>query len=132
MFKELKHWLHSKNIPYNPAGNGQRERYNNKIWKAVCLACKSKDLDALALHSIQSLLYTSTNCTPHERRFAFQRRSSTGPSMPSWLVPRSILLKRHARKSKFGPFDDQVQLLNANPNYHLLNTLMVVKSVFTT
>ena len=37
------------------------------------------------LHSIRSLISTSRNETPHERMFAFQRRSATGYSVPSWL-----------------------------------------------
>ena len=50
LFKELKRWVHSKNIPtsrttpYNPACNTQCERYIHIIWKALCLTCKFKDL----------------------------------------------------------------------------------------
>eukprot|EP00096_Caligus_rogercresseyi_P012477 TRINITY_DN5230_c0_g1_i8.p2 TRINITY_DN5230_c0_g1~~TRINITY_DN5230_c0_g1_i8.p2 ORF type:complete len:109 (+),score=7.52 TRINITY_DN5230_c0_g1_i8:2063-2389(+) len=38
------------------------------------------------MNSIRSLLCTSTNSTPHERFFQFQRRSSHGNSLPSWLM----------------------------------------------
>ena len=131
MSQELKDWLHSKNIPtsrtspYNPAGNGQCERYNGTIWKAITLACKSKGLDIEqlesvlpdSLHSIRSLLCTSTNSTPHERIFNYVRRSSTGQSIPSWLTPGPILLKRHVRRSKYDPLIDEVELLDANPSY---------------
>ena len=79
MSNDLKNWLHSKNIvtsrttPYNPRGNGQCERYNATIWKAITLACKSRNIDVThwelvlpdALHSIRSLLCTATNATPH-------------------------------------------------------------------
>ena len=73
-----------KSTPYHPIGNGQVERYNGIIWKTVRLSLKSKNLPESqwevvlpnALHSIRSLLSTSTNTTPHERFFSFQRRSS--------------------------------------------------------
>ena len=71
-----------------------------------------------ALHSIRSLLSTATNATPHERMFHFSRRSSTGKSIPSWLFePGTVLLKRHVRHSKTEPLVDEVELLQANPNY---------------
>ena len=71
-----------------------------------------------ALHSIRSLLSTATNMTPHERMFSFTRRSSSGHSMPSWLCEqRTVLLKRHVRHSKTDPLVDEVELLQANPNY---------------
>ena len=46
----------------------------------------------------RSLLCTVTNETPHERFFKFNRRSSTGESLPAWLTkPGSVLLKRQIR-----------------------------------
>ena len=131
MSDDLKSWLHSKNIPtsrstpYNPAGNGQCERYNATIWKAITLACRSRHLDVKcwemvlpdALHSIRSLLCIATNTTPHERLFNFARRSASGESLPSWLAPGTVYLKRHNRQSKYEPFVDEVELLEANPNY---------------
>ncbi len=97
--QELKDYLSqrgiatSKSTPYHPIGNGQVERYNGIIWKTVRLSLKSKILPDPqwevvlpdALHSIRSLLSTSTNTTPHERFYSFQRRSSCGTPMPSWL-----------------------------------------------
>jgi len=76
-----------------------------------------------ALHSIRTLISTTTNCTPHERLFSFQRRPSTGTSVPSWLSsPGPVLLKRHARSSKYEPLVDEVDLLEANPQYaHILH-----------
>ena len=69
----------SRTTSYNPAGNGQVERYNGNIWKALTMYLKSKALpteywqDALpdVLHSVRSLLCTATNETPHERFFGF-------------------------------------------------------------
>ena len=70
--QELKNYLTqrgvvtSKTTPYHPTGNGQVERYNGIIWKAVRLALKSANLPDSqwelvlpgALHSIRSLLTT--------------------------------------------------------------------------
>ena len=132
MSGELRQFLLSKGIatsrttPYNPACNGQVEKYNGTVWKAITMALKTRGLplthwqDVLpdALHSLRSLLCTVTNCTPHERFFKFERRSSTGESVPTWLLtPGPILLKRHVRTSKHDPLVDEVQLLQANPQY---------------
>ena len=129
---ELKQFLHSRGVacskttPYNPQCNGQAEKYNGVIWKNISLALKSRQLPATAwesvlpdaLHSIRSLLCTSTNETPHERMFAFQRRSSHGHAVPSWLMsPGKVLMKRYVRQSKYDPLVDEVDLLDANPEY---------------
>ena len=96
---EVKQYLHSRGIAtsktsqYNPRGNGQCERYNGVIWRTITLALKSKNLPLTAweivlpdaLHGIQSLLCTSTNTTPHQRLFSYNRKSTTGHSIPSWL-----------------------------------------------
>jgi len=132
MSHELKQFLHSKGIvtsrttSYNPACNGQVEKLNGTIWRSVNLALKTHKLpincwqDVLpdVLHSIRTLLCTSTNETPHERLFLFHRRSTSGSSIPSWLAtPGPVLLKRHVRSSKFEPLVDEVELIEANPNY---------------
>jgi hypothetical protein len=133
MSDELKQFLTSKGIaasrssPYNPRGNGQVERYNGIIWKTITLSLKSQNLPTEgwemilpdALHSIRSLLCTATNCTPHERLFNYQRRSSTGRSIPTWLSnPGSkVLLKRAVRTSKYDPLVEEVELIQANPDY---------------
>ena len=132
MSQELKTFLHDKGIatsrstPYNPRGNGQVERLNSTIWKAISLSLKSKGLPteqwevALtdALHSIRSLLCTETNMTPHERMFQHPRRSTNGNSLPSWLLsPGPVYLKRHVRTSKYDPLVDEVELIEANPQY---------------
>ena len=132
MSSELKLFLQTKGISssrttsYNPAGNGQVERLNGSLWKTITLALKSRNLSVDswqtvlpdALHSIRSLLCTATNATPHERMFLYQRKSSSGSSLPSWLSsPGPVLLKRSVRHSKFEPLVDQVELVHSNPNY---------------
>ncbi|MES9976517.1 MAG: reverse transcriptase domain-containing protein, partial [Candidatus Thiodiazotropha sp.] len=100
MSSELTDYLHSKGIatsrttPYNPQSNGQIERLNSTLWKSISLALKTRRLQIVhwesvlldALHSIRSLLNTITNCTPHERFFIHSRRSSSGITLPSWLL----------------------------------------------
>ena len=72
----------------------------------------------MALHCIRPLLSTSTNCTPHEHLFNFQRKSATGDSIPTWLTRfKSALLKRHLRGSKYEPLVETVEILKVNPNY---------------
>lgn len=52
------------------------------------------------LHSIRTLLCTSTNATPHKRFFKFQRKSTTGQAVSAWLSkPGKIFVKIHVRKS---------------------------------
>ena len=132
MSDELKSFLHEKGIatsrstPYNPRGNGQVERLNNTVWKAVTLSLKTRGLEIHqwelvlpdALHSIRSLLCTETNATPHERMFRHTRRSTSGNSLPSWLLtPGPVYLKRNVRTSKYDPIVDEVELVDANPQY---------------
>ena len=110
----------SRTTSYNPQGNGQTERYNGIVWKAITMALKSRNLPPKcwqivlpdALHSIRSLLSTATNGTPRERLFNFARRSTAGGSVPTWLcTPGPILLKRHVRHSKAEPLVGKVELL---------------------
>lgn len=130
--QELKMYLSQKGVatskttPYHPIGNGQVERYNGIIWKAICLTLESHGLKNQhwemvlpeVLHSVRSLLCTATNETPHERFFRFQRRSSFGNTLPSWLLsPGPVLLRRHVRSSKHEPLTDQVELVDVNPMY---------------
>lgn len=132
MSHDLKSFLTSQGIatsrttPYNPRGNGQVERYNGIIWKTVMLTLRSNNLKTehweevldSALHSIRSLLCTATNVTPHERMFHHPRRSFNGSSIPTWLAKSGpVLMKRHVRSSKYDPLVEEVELIEANPEY---------------
>ena len=116
----------SHSTPYNPRGNGQVERYVQTIWKSILLSLKTHNLpitegeDVLpeALHSIRSLINTTTNATPHERFFGFPRQSVNGSSSPAWLKPgTSVLLSKFVRHSKSDPLVEKVQLVHVNPSY---------------
>lgn len=132
MSSEFRNFLHMKGVAtsrttaYNPTGNSQVERYNGIIWKSITLALESKGLQISqwelvlpdVLHSIRSLLSTSTNETPHERFLKFSRRSTSGQSLPNWLMePGNVLMKRHARNSKYEPLVSEVELLQSNIDY---------------
>ena len=132
MSSELKTFLCQKGVAtsrtasYNPAGNGQVERLNNTLWKTIMLILRSRKLSITywqfvlddALHSIRSLLCTATNCTPHERLFNYQRRSTNGTAVPTRLLtPGPILLKRRNRSNKYDALVQEVELIEANPQY---------------
>lgn len=96
---ELRNYLikmeigYSNSIRYNPRGNGQVERFNGTIWKAVQQTCKSKG-------------------APDTYSKTCQRRSISGHALPSWLAENGpVLLRRHARKSKYGPLCEEVYLI---------------------
>ena len=135
MSQEVKTFLQSKGVatsrttPYNPQGNGQVERLNGTLWKAVTLGLKSRGLPLTsweivlpqALHSIRSLLCTATNATPHERLFSYNRKSETGTTLPSWLTtPGTVLMKNNVRHSKYDPLVEEVMLIESNPQYALI------------
>ena len=114
--EELRHYLHEKSITtsytsgYNPQFNGQVERLNGTLWYAISLSLDSQHrhisewetalLDAL--HSVRSLLCTATNDTPHERMFTYQRKSTNGTSLPSWLTSSGkVLVRNFNQQSKY-------------------------------
>ncbi|OUC40742.1 hypothetical protein D917_03837, partial [Trichinella nativa] len=93
------------------------------VWKTILLALKSQGLPTEqwpavlpdALHAVRSLLCTSTNATPHERFLAFSRRSTSGRSIPAWLLDsKSALLKKYFPDSKTDLLVE-VRLLEVNP-----------------
>ena len=65
-----------------------------------------------ARHTRQTRHHTSASLD-------FPRRSSSGASIPTWLAtPGPVLLKRQVRSdSKTDPLVDEVESLEANPNY---------------
>ena len=130
--EELRHYLHEKSIAtsytsgYNPQSNGQVERLNGTLWRAISLSLDSQHrhisewetalLDAL--HSVRSLLCTATNATPHERMFTYQRKSTNGTSLPSWLTSSGkVLVRNFNQQSKYEPLVQEVDLLDCNPQY---------------
>ncbi|XP_077969314.1 uncharacterized protein LOC144423026 [Styela clava] len=118
----------SNSTPYHPTGNAQRERINQTLWKTIKLLLASQKLPEAAweivlpdaLHNVRSLLCTSTNSTPHERLFGFQRRSMLGQSLPDWLLSRGSVLLRKFVRTKTEPLCDVVDLLDANSKYALV------------
>ena len=129
--EETQSYLLSKNIAtsntsrYNPQGNGQVEKLNGTLWKAIQVTLHSRNMKSSswesvlpdALHSIRSLLCTATNCTPHERMFNFSRKSTSGKTIPSWMKPGPIYVKNHTRRSKNDPPVSPATLLHVNPSY---------------
>ena len=116
----------SKSSPNHPTGNSQVERYVGVVWKSIRLALRSKDLPVScwetvlsdALHSVRSLLNTTTNSTPHELFFNFTRRSPCGKSLPAWLCsPGPVMLRKFVRLHKNDDLVEEVHLLDANPSY---------------
>ena len=79
----------SRSTPYHPTGNYQVEQTDKTIWKTVQLMVCDQQIPVErwqnvlpdALYAVRSLLCTSTNSTPHERFFGFERRSIQGKSL---------------------------------------------------
>ena len=70
------------------------------------------------LHSVRSLLCTTTNETSHERFFEFQRRSILGVSAPTrFSSPGTVYVRKHARQSKFEQQVEKADLIHATPQY---------------
>ena len=101
------------------------EWLNGTLWKAIEVILHSRktkqsewELVLLdALHSIRSLLCTSTNTILHKRLFNFSRKATSGKSIPSWLVPGLVYVRNHAHKSKYDFPITPATLLHANPQY---------------
>ena len=118
----------SNSCPYHPEGNGQCERYVGTIWKSVELALEDcqiswEDWELVlpdALHSIRSLICTSTRETPHSRIFSFERKSTSGPGVPKWLLESEgspIWVRNFSRRAKSDPRVKPATLIEAFPRY---------------
>ena len=122
---------HSFSSAYNPRGNGQVERYNQTIWKGIQLSLASEGLESkhwestlrTVLHSIRSLVCTSTNQSPHERMFRFERRTMTGHALPSWLVNQNrALVRKQVRQSKYDDWVEECDIIHVTPSYAQIRT----------
>ena len=131
MSQELERYLiergiaSSKTTPYHPTENAQCERINQTVWRTVKLLLRTyKESENCweavlpeALNAVRSLLCTATNATPHERFLGFNRRSTSGGALPSFLIqPGPVLLRRFIR-SKSDPLVEEVELFDANPSF---------------
>ncbi|VDI18015.1 Hypothetical predicted protein [Mytilus galloprovincialis] len=100
MSAELKTFLQSHGVatsrttPYSPQSNGQCERYNGIIWKAVTLALESLGLKETQWESVLPDALHSVRTNP-------------GP----------ILMKKHVCATKYDPLVEELDLLEANPTY---------------
>ena len=98
--------------------------FNGVIWKSIQLALSSLNLPLShwekvltdVLHAQRSMLSTATGCTPHERMFSYRRKTTAGTSLPTWLRPGPVLVRRHVR-GKYDPLVEDAELINANPTY---------------
>ena len=74
----------SHSSKYNPAGNGQNERYNGEIQRLITRILKENGLDSLhweqclgeAFFILRSRVCESTGSSPHDLFFRFRRRYS--------------------------------------------------------
>ena len=74
------------------------------------------------LHSLLSLLCTATNEVPHDRFLKFPRLSMFGTNAPIWMTePGPLHVRKHVR-DKYNPVVEEMDFLNANPNYAVVRS----------
>ena len=92
----------------NGVTGSKESKFPEKSWEAVLPD---------ALLSIRSLFCTATNCTPHERLFTYNRKSTNGCTLPVWLTQSGPVLLRRFVRDKNDPLVDKVELLDVNDSY---------------
>ncbi|KAG5882353.1 hypothetical protein JTB14_009879 [Gonioctena quinquepunctata] len=114
-------------------------RYNGIIWKTIILALESRDLDSTywetiqqdSLHSITSLLCTSTNETPHERMCTYPRKTLNGSSLPSWLTSSGpVLMKKQVRAGKYDLLVEEIEFIESKKGMLMYVCLMEEKQLY--
>lgn len=123
---QLLQWgiAQSRTTPYNPQCNGQTEKYNGVLWKAIQCVLHSRKMPISmwetvlpeALSSIRSLICTATNETPHSRLFTFTRQGTQGYALPIWLAAGKQAYMKVFARSKEDPLVQPVEIVQViNP-----------------
>lgn len=116
----------TRTSPFRPQGNGQCERINGSIQKALQLALRTCNLDktkwevvlSVALSSLRSLQCTVTNCIRYDHIFAFQRSSVVGSNLPEYLLrPDRDVLHQQPISLKGDASTEKVKLLETISPY---------------
>ncbi|KAL7676746.1 hypothetical protein ACOME3_002995 [Neoechinorhynchus agilis] len=113
----------SHSSPYHPIGNGQVERFSVIVWNAVRLTLKDKGMDLAewetvlpeVLNSIRILTSTATGETPHDRVFQYQRKPMLKFSLPSWIKPGSVYVKKFNTTNKNDDKVEEATIKSINP-----------------
>ncbi len=117
---------HSRTTSYHPAGNGQVERFNGIIWQTTKSLLADRQLPGSAwpvvlreaLHCIRSLVSSSTNSTPHNLFFNFDRNFRP---LPNAISPGEYAwLHRHIH-SKNDASGEIVKIVASYPRYAVVS-----------
>ena len=87
-FLTTKEVAASRSTSYRPAGNGQAERYNGVVWRAITMSPRICPLGIGRMYFLMCQILSVLSCVlllmkHHERFFGFSRRSSSGASIPT-------------------------------------------------